>query len=220
MALYPQRGFFPPAQKVTGPVTTTELDIGKVVTNPAGMPAGASITGSPPRQLLNLAIPQGHSPESPPPTTVSMGEVKTGAPGTQASASMEGSAPSQTLNLTIPQGMPGAAGAQGPQGPQGIAGANATPVVFEVIESKVITAGQKVAVTFAKKYASAPTVIPNPIWAGQQMTIGQASEVTLTGCNVTVMQSTGTLILNGSPFGNAPAGTTFRMLVIGTAPSS
>lgn len=85
----------------------------------------------------------------------------------------------------------------------------------EVVEGKVVTAGQKVAIKFAKTYASPPAVAPNAIWSGSQEVLGQASEITTTGCNVTVMQSTGTLLLNGSPFGNAPAGTTFRMLVIG-----
>lgn len=83
----------------------------------------------------------------------------------------------------------------------------------EVVEGKVVTAGQKVAVKFAKTYPAPPAVTPSSIWVGQQEVIGQASDITTTGCNVIVMQSTGTLLLNGSPFGNAPAGTTFRMLV-------
>lgn len=86
----------------------------------------------------------------------------------------------------------------------------------EVVEGKVVTAGQKVAVKFSKSYATPPAVVPNSIWVGSQEVLGQASEITITGCNVTVMQSTGTLLLNGSPFGTAPAGTTFRMLVIGS----
>lgn len=83
----------------------------------------------------------------------------------------------------------------------------------EVVEGKVVTAGQKVAVKFAKTYPTPPAVTPSSIWVGQQEVIGQASDITTTGCNVIVMQSTGTLLLNGSPFGTAPAGTTFRMLV-------
>lgn len=86
----------------------------------------------------------------------------------------------------------------------------------EVVEGKVVTAGQKVAIKFAKSYTAPPAVVSNSIWSGSQEVLGQASEITTTGCNVTVMQSTGTLLLNGSPFGTAPAGTTFRMLVIGS----
>jgi hypothetical protein len=80
----------------------------------------------------------------------------------------------------------------------------------------VVTAGAKVAVKFAKTYATPPVVQPSPTWNNQQMVIGVASEVTTTGCNITVMQSTGTLLLNGSPFGTAPAGTAFRMIAFGT----
>lgn len=51
---------------------------------------------------------------------------------------------------------------------------------------------------------------------GNQMVSGVATEITTTGCNVTVKQSVGTLLLNGSPFGDAPVGVSCRMLVIGT----
>ncbi|HCJ9394981.1 TPA: hypothetical protein NV922_001287 [Escherichia coli] len=60
-----------------------------------------------------------------------------------------------------------------------------------------------------------PIVTPNPVWNGDQVVMGQASEITTTGCKVIVKQSVGTLILNGSPFGNAPANVTASMFVIG-----
>lgn len=114
-----------------------------------------------------------------------------------------------------PQGTKGDAGAKGDTGSQGLPGTNATPTLFEVVESKVITAGTKVAVKFTKAFTAAPVVQPSPIWNGTQMVIGQASEVTMTGCNVTVMQSRGTLLLTSGPFEVAAAGVTFRMFVIG-----
>lgn len=215
MALYPQRGFTPVKTIVTDQVKATELTIGKVVTNAPDQPAGASITGDAPKQYLNLAIPKGLPADAPPPTSMSIGEVKTVPPGSAASASMGGTAPNQYLNLSLPQGMPGDTGAQGPAGPQGPAGTNATPVNFETVSAKVVTAGTTVSVTFAKKYTVPPIVTPNPVWNGDQVVIAQASEVTTTGCKVIVKQSVGTLILNGSPFGNAPANVTASMFVIG-----
>ena len=124
----------------------------------------------------------------------------------------------------MPKGENGAAGPAGPQGikgdigatgPQGPAGTNATPVYNELVSAKVVTPGTKVSVTFVRKYATPPTVLPNPVWSGDQMVIGQASDITTTGCSVTVKQSVGTLLLNGSPFGNAPANAVASMFVIG-----
>lgn len=124
-----------------------------------------------------------------------------------------------------PQGLKGDTGAQGPQGPagakgdtgaQGLPGVNATPVLFETVSGRVVSPGIKVAITFTKKYTSPPQVKPDPVWNGEQVVMGQASDITTTGCNVLVKQSVGTLLLNGSPFGNAPANTNFNMFIIGT----
>lgn len=112
-------------------------------------------------------------------------------------------------------GATGPKGDTGPQGPQGVPGANATPNLFEIVESKVVTAGAKVAIKFTKAFTAPPIVQPSPIWNGTQMIIGQASEITTTGCNVTVMQSRGTLLLTTGPFENAAANAAFRMFVIG-----
>lgn len=112
-------------------------------------------------------------------------------------------------------GATGPKGDTGPQGPQGVPGANATPTLFETVESKVVTAGTKVAIKFTKAFTAPPIVQPSPIWNGTQMIIGQASEITTTGCNVTVMQSRGTLLLTTGPFENASANAAFRMFVIG-----
>ncbi|MEN4544898.1 hypothetical protein [Pantoea agglomerans] len=112
-------------------------------------------------------------------------------------------------------GAMGPKGDTGPQGPQGVPGANATPTLFETVESKVVTAGTKVAIKFTKAFTAPPIVQPSPIWNGTQMIIGQASEITTSGCNVTVMQSRGTLLLTTGPFENAAANAAFRMFVIG-----
>jgi len=122
MPLYPQNGFTPTEKVVTDQVKTTELAIGKVVTNPPDSPAGASITGEAPKQFLNLAIPKGKDASTPAPNTLSVGEVKTVSPGSAATASVEGEPPNQSLNLSIPQGLPGEIGPQGPTGPQGAPG--------------------------------------------------------------------------------------------------
>lgn len=106
-----------------------------------------------------------------------------------------------------------AMGPPGPQGAQGPAGANATP---EVVASKVVTAGVAVAVKFAKTYSTPPVVNSRTTWNGQQMVVGQASNITTTGCSVTVMQSRGSLLLSAGPFEPAAAGQSFEILVIGS----
>jgi hypothetical protein len=184
---------------------------------PAGMPGPQGITGQP--GAMGPAGPQG----DPGPTgekgengaTGSKGDFgPAGAPGPTGAKGDKGdkgdAGPQGPAGPAGAKGETGATGATGPAGPQGSAGAQP-----EVITGNVVTAGAKVAVKFAKAYAAPPVVQPSPIWKSQQMVIGVASEVTPTGCNITVMQSTGTLLLNGSPFGPAPAGTEFRMIAFG-----
>lgn len=113
-------------------------------------------------------------------------------------------------------GKDGINGVDGKNGTNGKDGTNATPTLFEVIESKVVTAGTKVAIKFTKPFTTPPIVQPSPAWNGAQMIIGQASDITTTGCNVTVMQSRGALLLTTGPFENAAANAPFRMFVIGT----
>lgn len=112
-----------------------------------------------------------------------------------------------------PEGPAGPAGPTGPQGPTGPAGPAASP---EVVTGKVVTAGVAVAVKFAKTYSAPPVVNSRTTWNGQQMVVGQASNITTTGCNVTVMQSRGSLLLSAGPFEPAVAGQSFEMLVIGS----
>lgn len=137
----------------------------------------------------------------------------TGPQGPKGDAGVKGDTGAQGVKGDT--GATGPKGDTGPQGQQGLPGTNATPTLFEIVESKVVTAGTKVAIKFTKSFAAPPIVQPSPIWNGTQMVIGQASEVTITGCNVTVMQSRGTLLLTSGPFEVAAAGVTFRMFVIG-----
>lgn len=97
----------------------------------------------------------------------------------------------------------------------GLASALAAIPKTEIVTGKVVTAGVKVAVKFAKSYTNPPVVQPSSTWAGQQVVVGEATDITTTGCNVTVMQSKGTLLLTAGPFEPAAAGSSFKMLVIG-----
>jgi len=178
----------------------TSIAIGKVTALKAGVAPTAKISGDAPYLTLDLGIPAGSDGATPQSTSISVGAVTTLEAGKSATAQISGTAPALTLDLGIPKGD---------------AGKNATPTLFELVESKVATAGTKVAIKFTKAYTSAPIVQPSPIWNGAQMIIGQASEITTTGCNVTVMQSRGALLLTTGPFENAAAGVTFRMFVIG-----
>ncbi|MDJ0087707.1 hypothetical protein [Pantoea allii] len=97
----------------------------------------------------------------------------------------------------------------------GLASALSAIPKTEIVTGKVVTAGVKVAVKFAKTYTNPPVVQPSSTWAGQQVVVGEATDITTTGCNVTVMQSKGTLLLTAGPFEPAAAGSSFKMLVIG-----
>ncbi|MBN1088115.1 hypothetical protein [Pantoea sp. 1B4] len=175
-----------------------KLSVGSVITLSPGTKAAVEITGDAPAQVINFSLPAGKDGTSP---TLKIGKVTTLAAGSQATASIGGTAPDYTVDFGIPKGD---------------AGTNATPVQFEVVSGAVATAGQKVAVTFAKKYSTPPVVLPNAIWNGQQLIQGQASEITTTGCNVTVMQSRGTLLLSSGSFESAAAKAVFSMFVIGS----
>ncbi|WP_033782083.1 hypothetical protein [Pantoea sp. 9140] len=174
-----------------------KLSVGNVITLSPGSKAAVEITGDAPAQVINFSLPAGKDGTSP---TLKIGKVTTLAAGSAATVTLGGTAPDYTVDFGIPKGD---------------AETNAAPVQLEVVAGSVATAGQKVAITFAKKYSTPPVVLPNPIWNGQQLIQGQASEITTTGCNVTVMQSKGTLLLSSGPFESAAAKAAFSMFVIG-----
>jgi len=108
-----------------GPVTVAprgpagpanNLSIGTVTTVAPGLPAGASISGTPPSQTLNLSIPQGATGATGPANSLSIGTVTNGG---SAAASITGTAPAQVLNLTLPAGPTGVTGAIGATGATG-----------------------------------------------------------------------------------------------------
>lgn len=204
--------------QLAGPANT--ISIGTVSTLAAGSPATATITGTSPNQVLNIAIPAGND------ALLSMGTVTTLAAGSQATASISNG----KLNLGIPQGLANTLSigtvSAGSNASASITGASPSQVlnltlprgtnsVMETITGTVVTAGTAVPLTFTKTYAAPPVVIPIPQWNGSQMITGGASSITTTGCTFTVMQSRGTLLLTSGPFENAAAGVTFRLLVIG-----
>lgn len=82
------------------------LNIGTVKT---GSSSSATITGTPPSQVLNLTLERGATG---PPNTLTIGTVVDGG---EADATITGDAPNQVLNLVLPEGP------RGPQGPQGVA---------------------------------------------------------------------------------------------------
>jgi len=175
-----------------------KLSVGNVITLSPGSKAAVEITGTAPEQVINFSLPAGKDGTSP---TLKIGKVTTLAAGSAATATLGGTAPDYTVDFGIPKGD---------------TGTNATPLQFELVAGVVATAGQKVAITFAKKYSTPPVVLPNPIWNGQQLIQGQASEITTAGCNVTVMQSRGTLLLSSGSFESAAAKAAFSIFVIGS----
>ncbi len=178
-----------------GPVN--KLKAGSVTQLPAGSQPTVSITGEAPNQVINFGLPAAKDGSSP---TLRIGTVTTLSPGSSATAEISGAAPNFTLNLGVPQGAcpPAAAGIQ-----------------FETVTGSVLTAGAKVAVKFAKTYAAPPSVAPYNAIVGGQLVIAVPSEVTATGCNVTVVQTRGTLLLTSGPIESSPVGTAFRLSVIG-----
>jgi len=102
-----------PGEDSTVPGPANSLTIGTVEEGPAG----ASITGTPPAQVLNLTLPKGDPgddstvPGPPgPPNSLSIGTVEEGE---AASADITGTAPLQILSLTLPKGSDGDDGSDG-----------------------------------------------------------------------------------------------------------
>src|SRR4051812_34405880 len=96
------------------PGPPNSLTIGSVSTAATGAPADASITGTPPSQVLNLTIPKGDAGDAGvagPANTLSIGTVTSGS---SPSATITGTAPNQTLNLVLQQGPAGSTGSAGP----------------------------------------------------------------------------------------------------------
>lgn len=193
-------GFPTPEKGESGPAN--KLSVGTVSLLSAGSQPTVTITGTAPNQTINLGLPAAKDGVSPPPTNLTVGKVTTLSAGSPATVEVTGLAPNLTVNFGLPQGP---------------AGTNATPLNMEIISGTVGTAGQPVTVAFAKKYSSAPFVLPYPVWSGQQIVEGVATNITATNCSVVLMQSRGTLLLSGGPFENAAAGQTFRFFVIGPA---
>src|SRR5262245_48521129 len=97
-------------QGVPGPPNS--LAIGTVSTGAPGSAASATITGTPPNQVLSMSIPrgdvgpqgiQGIQGPAGPANSLAVGTVTTGTP---ASATITGTPPNQTLSLVIPPGAP------------------------------------------------------------------------------------------------------------------
>lgn len=84
------------------------LEVGSVETLPPGSVATFSITGTSPKQVVNVGIPTGRPGESVkgdigPANTLKIGTVTSGP----AAASITGASPNQTLNLALPSGTNG-----------------------------------------------------------------------------------------------------------------
>jgi hypothetical protein len=161
-----------------------ELSIGVVSTGAPGSAAAATITGTPPAQVLNLAIPAGiQGPvgavgPAGPANSLAIGSVTTGAPGSAADATITGVPPNQTLSLTIPQGAQGIQGIQGPPGASG-SGAPANPTA-EV----GLAAVNGVAVTFTRSDgAPALSQAIAPTWTGKHIFNNADGPITLASIN-------------------------------------
>ena len=107
-------------QGATGnPGQASNLQMGTVTTVAHNVPASASITGTPPSQILNLSIPKGEDGTngidgvSPADPNLSPGTITTLNPGDSATANIGGTYPNWTLNLGIPKGNNGTPGEDG-----------------------------------------------------------------------------------------------------------
>lgn len=179
------------------PGPANKLKAGLVTLLPAGSQPTVTITGDAPNQTINFGLPASKDGASP---TLKVGAVSTLSPGSAATAEITGTAPNFIVNFGIPQGAtPSAAAA----------------IQTETVSGVVATAGAKVAVKFTKTYTAPPNVTPYNAIVNGQLVIGVPSDVTATGCNVIVVQTRGTLLLTTGPIENSPAGTAFRINVIG-----
>lgn len=115
-----------------------------------------------------------------------------------------------------PAGATGPAGTTGPQGPQGAAGATGPAGTPKRVETYTITTNASGAgtVNFSSAFASPPTVIPVPTWAGDQMYIAGIGAITAGSVTITSKRSRGTLLLTTGPFETAP-GASVTVVAIG-----
>ena len=102
----------------------------------------------------------------------------------------------------------------GQPGPQGAPGPAGTPKRIERYTGTSDATGAGT-VTFSPAFSAPPVVEPSITWNGAQMVVASASNVTATGCTITVMRSKGTLVLTSGPFELAP-NTAFRVLALGS----
>ncbi|WAH52601.1 hypothetical protein LMA04_00635 [Pseudescherichia vulneris] len=188
-------GFPAPAKGDSAP--TNKLSVGTVTQLAVGAQPTVTITGDAPNQTINFGFPASKDGVSP---TLKVGTVTTLSSGSAATAEITGTAPNFTVNFGIPQGSTPSA---------------ATAIQTETVSGVVATAGAKVAVKFTKTYTAPPNVTPYNAIVNGQLVIGVPSDVTATGCNVIVVQTRGTLLLTTGPIENSPAGTAFRIKVIG-----
>lgn len=77
------------------PGPANSLSIGSVTSGPAAV----TITGTPPNQVLNFALPPGADGTIP---TFSIGTISTLAPGSAATVTITGTAPNYVLNFGLP----------------------------------------------------------------------------------------------------------------------
>jgi len=118
------------------PGPANSLSIGNVV----GGPAAATITGSPPSQVLNLSLPPGANGETP---TFSIGTITTLTSGSSATVSITGAAPNYVLNFGLPAGA---------------AGTNAATPVLTIGTVSTLAAGSSAAASIT---GSAPNFVLN-----------------------------------------------------------
>lgn len=82
------------------PGPANSLSIGSVTSGPAAV----TITGTPPNQVLNFALPPGADGTTP---TFSIGTISTLSPGSAATVTITGTAPNYVLNFGLPAGNAG-----------------------------------------------------------------------------------------------------------------
>jgi hypothetical protein len=71
-------------------------------------------------------------------------------------------------------------------------------------------------IVFSPAFTSLPDVQPITGWNADQMVSGAITNLTLTGCSVTVKVSRGTLALSSGPFQTAGSGVSITVRAIGT----